>query len=191
MRMGSFDAAAVKALFAEMEAEAQGFVRTCDATAEILSEHKVYMRYAGQGWEIPVALSAAEAADPDPAVILAHFEAAYARLFGRIVDGMEAEVTVWSVNAFTRTAPAPRLSAGGRETAAPVSGSRTLFDPATGQTAAAAVVARADLVTGAALAGPAVVTEAETTVVLPASRRLATLADGCLDIRPAKENADV
>jgi N-methylhydantoinase A len=28
-------------------------VRSCDATTPILTDHKVYMRYAGQGWEIP------------------------------------------------------------------------------------------------------------------------------------------
>ncbi len=43
----------VTALFAEMETEATGFVRSCDAHSEIIAEHKVYMRYTGQGWEIP------------------------------------------------------------------------------------------------------------------------------------------
>ena len=55
MRLSEFDPATVKTLFAEMEAEATEFVRQCDGNAKILSSHKVYMRYSGQGWEIPVA----------------------------------------------------------------------------------------------------------------------------------------
>ncbi|MEM1316290.1 MAG: hydantoinase/oxoprolinase family protein, partial [Pseudomonadota bacterium] len=196
MRMGAFDAAAVKTLFAEMEAEASAFVRSCDATAEIGTEHKVFMRYSGQGWEIPVALSPALAAAPDGAAILRLFEAEYEKLFGRTVEGLEAEVTVWSVNAFTRTeAPATAAPTVEGAAAAP-EGARRLFDPALGEAVEASVYAREALTHGAILAGPAAVTERETTVIVPMSRRLTALSDGCLDLQeteaaaaPAKEAA--
>ena len=48
----------VKTLFADMEAEARGFVLSCDAVSAINADYKVYMRYSGQGWEIPIELSA-------------------------------------------------------------------------------------------------------------------------------------
>lgn len=183
MKIGAFDAAKVTALFAEMEAEAAGFVRSCDAAAEIGTSYKAYMRYAGQGWEIPVPLTPEDAANPNGARLLALFEAEYVRLFGRIVDGMEAEVTVWSVNAATRVAianPVPTVTpteASGRFAR------RQLFDPALGGMVEAVELARADLAPGTARSGPAVVTENETTTIVPSSRRLVTLADGCLDIR--------
>ena len=183
MKMSAFDPDAVRALFAEMEEEATAFVRSCDADGRVLSEQKVYMRYSGQGWEIPVPLTPAQAADPDGAALLELFEAEYSKLFGRSVEGMEAEVTVWSVNAFTEpeaTRPADPVLG---ESQAETSGSRSLFDPGLGEMTEAAVADRAALKAGFTLEGPAVVTEAETTVVLPSSRRLVALTDGCLDIR--------
>lgn len=51
MKLSDFDAPRIQTLLSELQAEATGFVRNCDAEAEILSEFKVYMRYTGQGWE--------------------------------------------------------------------------------------------------------------------------------------------
>ena len=51
MTLASFDPQLVQDLFSEMEEEATAFVRSCDADATIQTAHKVYMRYAGQGWE--------------------------------------------------------------------------------------------------------------------------------------------
>ena len=65
MRLSDLSPETVQDLFTELEAEATGFVRSCDATAPIKAEHKIYMRYVGQGWEIPVSLTAAQAAHPD------------------------------------------------------------------------------------------------------------------------------
>lgn len=182
MKIGAFDAAAVTRLFAEMAAEATAFVRSCDSAADILTDHKVYMRYAGQGWEIPVPLAPAQAHAPDPATLLNLFEAEYIRLFGRSVEGMEAEATVWSVNAYTKPAQTAPATAPGTPSEAPISGHRPLFDPATGREDKAKVTERAALSQGATLHGPAVVTERETTIVLPPGARLTALADGCLDL---------
>ena len=187
MAMDSFDPATVRALFAEMRAEATAFVRSCDANAPITCDHKVFMRYRGQGWEIPVPLSAEVAEAADPAAILARFEADYAALFGRIVQGMVAEVTVWSVNARTPQgdpgtvdpapdAPAPDSIAG-----------RQMFDAAVGRAMATGVFARSDMAPGAVVPGPAAITENETTIIVPASRTARALSDGCiaLDVKVA------
>jgi len=182
MTSSKFDQALVRNLFAEMEEEAMGFVRTCDAEAEILADFRVFMRYAGQGWEIPVPLTRAQAMDADQAVFMALFEDAYTRLFGRPVDGMDVEITVWSVNAHTEVAPVSRLDPPEHGSAAKPAGQRQLFDAARGQMLTAAEHERAALGTGSLIAGPAVITEEETTVVVPASRSVWALADGCLDL---------
>ena len=187
MAMDAFDPATVRALFAEMRAEATAFVRSCDANAPITCDHKVFMRYRGQGWEIPVPLSAEVAEAPEAATILARFEADYAALFGRIVQGMVAEVTVWSVNARTPQgdpgtvdpapdAPAPDSIAG-----------RQMFDAALGRAMATGVFARSDMAPGAVVPGPAAITEDETTIIVPASRTARALSDGCiaLDVKVA------
>ena len=189
-KMSAFDPARVAALFADMEEEARRFVRSCDAGAEILTEYKVYMRYAGQGWEIPVPLTPEEAAAPDAATFLKRFEEDYTRLFGRSVDGMEAEITVWSVNAYTPVPPVTPLGSAGAASAPAPQGRRDLFDPALGQRTSAAIHPRADLPAGASIDGPAVITEDETTIVLPTSRRATAQPDGCIDIRTKEPRHD-
>jgi N-methylhydantoinase A len=182
MKISDFDPGAVKALFAEMENEARDFVRSCDADAGILAECKVYMRYSGQGWEIPISLTAEQAENPDAGTFLKLFETDYAKLFGRSVDGMEVEITVWSVNAFTPPAEVDPVAPVSRTARASAAGRRALFDPGLEKVTDAAVTSRESFVPGTYIEGPAVVTEDETTVVLPSSRALIAQADGCLDI---------
>ena len=182
MRLSDFDPAAVRTLFAELEAEAEGFVRSCAPDAPITADHKIYMRYAGQGWEIPVSLTPGEAHAADPATFLARFEADYAALFARNVEGMEVEITVWAVNAHTAPAPVNQADPVAPVDAPAPQGHRDLFDAALGRSAPAAIHPRAGLAPGARLDGPALVTEEETTIVLPSSRRATILSDGTLDM---------
>lgn len=183
MRLSEFDPALVKQLFADMEEEAIGFVRSCDAKADILNDHRVYMRYAGQGWEIPVNLTPEQAANPSAEVLMSLFEKDYSNLFGRVVEGMEVEITVWSVNAYTRTEPVAQIGADASDSKTDAQETRALFDPGLGKQVNAAVVSRSALGPGSTLAGPAVVTEDETTVVVPTSRAVLARSDGTLDLR--------
>jgi len=182
MRLSDFDPARVKALFAELRDEATGFVRGCDAEAEILSECRAYMRYTGQGWEIPIDLSTDQAEAPDAATFQARFEEDYAALFGRVVDGMDIEITVWAVNATTPAQAVERVveQAGGAVVAP--GETRAIFDPALGQTAEAAILARDAIATGDVVDGPAAIVEDETTIIVPSSRRAVRQADGCIDV---------
>lgn len=182
MQVGAFDVDAVAALFSEMTQEARGFVRGCDPEAEILCDYRVYMRYAGQGWEIPVVLSPELARHPDPAAILEMFETDYRRLFGRTVEGMEAEITVWSVNAYTRGKAVTPLDQKIEPKTACANGSRTLFDAATGTSHHSNVFERSELSFGDSMNGPALITEDETTIVIPTSRRGRVLEDGCIEL---------
>jgi N-methylhydantoinase A len=183
MKLSTFDGVRAAAFFEEMEDEASHFVRSCAGDAEILIEHRVYMRYSGQGWEIPVSLTPDQARVPDAAIFLALFEDDYARLFGRTVEGAEAEITLWSVNAFTRTAAPQPESAVALASALAPDGTRKLFDPALGRARDAAIHARNRFQPGDHVSGPAVITEEETTIVLPAVGYAVALADGCIDMR--------
>ncbi|SFR33268.1 N-methylhydantoinase A [Yoonia tamlensis] len=182
MKLSDFAPETVKTLLSDMETEATGFVRTCDAKAPIRAEYKVYMRYTGQGWEIPVNLTRAQALAPDATTFQALFEADYAALFGRTVAGMDIEITVWAVNATTDATKAMPLVETAHETPAQVNATRDLFDPALGKRVSASVIARADLVAGAIIAGPALITEDETTIVVPSSRKATARPDGTIDI---------
>ena len=182
MKLSDFDPARIKTLLTDLKSEATGFVRTCDAEADILSEFKVYMRYTGQGWEIPISLTKAQAMAPDAATFQARFEEDYTKLFGRPVAGMDVEITVWSVNATTPPETVARIDATTGSASARLNGSRRLFDAASGAFVDAQVFERSDLETGQRASGPAAVTEAETTIIVPASRDAIRQPDGCIDI---------
>ena len=182
MKLSDFDPSTIRALLTDLKTEATGFVRTCDANAEILSEFKVYMRYSGQGWEIPIELTEAQAMNPDAATFEARFEEDYTKLFGRPVAGMDIEITVWSVNATTPMESVDSVATTAGDGAAPVDGSRTLFDPASGTFLDADVVQREAFQTGQRASGPVAVTEAETTIIVPASWDAIRQPDGCIDV---------
>jgi len=182
MHLSDFDAETIKTLFSDLESEATRFVRTCDATAPINAEFKVYMRYAGQGWEIPIDLLPEQARAPDSATFQDLFEAEYTKLFGRIVEGLDVVVTVWAVNATTPLEPVNPITCARPSQAGKVSGTRHLFDPALGTHTTASVVERHDLSDGHILQGPTIVTETETTIIIPSSRQAIAQPDGCIDI---------
>ena len=182
MRLSDFDAPAITTLLNELKVEATTFVRTCDEQAKIEAQYKIYMRYSGQGWEIPVQLTATQAETPDLATFQALFEREYAVLFGRVVEEMDAEITVWSVNATTPVQSVTLVDVVPSMPLMTTQTRRALFDPATAAVAHALEVLRSDMTPGTCISGPAVITEDETTIIVPTSRRATTLADGCIDI---------
>jgi len=182
MRLSDFKPDVIKNLLTELEAESTRFVRSCDADAPIHAEFKVYMRYSGQGWEIPIILTAEQAMNPDVDTFKQLFETDYINLFGRAVDGMDVEITVWSVNATTEPEAVQPIATVSQTTDAVSVGSRNLFDPALGSSTDASVVLRREMSEGQGVAGPAVITEDETTIIIPSSRFAVSQSDGCIDI---------
>ena len=183
MTLAEFDPDKIKNLLADLQAEATGFVRNCDATATILSEFKVYMRYSGQGWEIPITLTQEQALNPNVATFQARFVEDYVKLFGRAVEGMDIEITVWSVNATTPPEPVERTQQGDGEENAVIDGKCTFFDPAEGEYVSAYRYERANLKVGSVVCGPAMITEEETTIIVPSSMTAIFQTDGCIDMR--------
>jgi N-methylhydantoinase A len=183
MTLADFQPDKIKTLLMDLQAEATGFVRNCDATSPILSEFKVYMRYSGQGWEIPITLTQDQAMNPDAATFEARFVEDYVKLFGRAVDGMDIEITVWSVNATTPPETVPRVPEDAGSSAAMSHATRDLFDPTLGKFVPASITLRDDMDVGATAMGPAIITEDETTIIVPSSRHATRQPDGCIDMR--------
>ena len=182
MKLSEFDPERIKTLLSELKQEAVSFVRNCDAESKILANFKVYMRYTGQGWEIPITLSEQEAMNPDRETFLTLFEKDYSKLFGRTVHGMNVEITVWAVNATTPTKPVPVVPVSEGDRIADISGNRQIFDPALGKTVEAAIVDRFEMAKGAKAEGPVAIVEDETTIIIPSSRSAVRQVDGCIDI---------
>ena len=182
MRLSDFDADVIRSLLSELESESTAFVRSCDANAEIQAEYKAYMRYTGQGEEIPIVLSADQAKNPDAETFLSRFETDYINLFGRAVEGMDIEITVWSVNATTLAERVEEIQPVSSTSMAASNQQRKIFDPAVGEMVESTIFLRNDLQPGDGIAGPAAITEDETTIILPSSRQAIRQLDGCIDI---------
>jgi N-methylhydantoinase A len=180
--LSGFDAAAVNALIADLKSTATGFVRQ-GTSGRIGCEITAFMRYRGQGWEIPVPLPDRSFAAADVALIRTRFLEAYARFFGRAIDGLsglEIEIVTLSVKAADeRPAPEPAtLTLGHRKVAA--TQSRAVFDPSSAGPLPTSIVARDSLVTGDRIAGPAVIVERETSTVVTAPFDAVMQSDGSL-----------
>ncbi len=182
MKLSDFDAEKIKILLSDLKTEATGFVRTCDAVSPIFSEFKVYMRYTGQGWEIPIDLTEDQAMNPDVRTFEARFEEDYTKLFGRPVSGMDIEITVWSVNATTPSENVARIAETDGTAPVGLDSSRRLFDAATNSFVDAHVINRKAMDVGQRAQGPAALTEDETTIIVPASRDAIRQPDGCIDV---------
>ena len=67
------------------------------------------------------------------------------RCSGRTVEGLDIEITVWSVNASTVPDSVNPVQVQSATRAAEVQGERSLFDPAVGESVLAKVVSRQSL----------------------------------------------
>jgi N-methylhydantoinase A len=166
MRLGSFEAASVNRLFAEMRAEAEAIVRRGAPAAKLVEQRSAFMRYRGQGHEIAVALPVRDLTAADRSTIRELFEAVYRRLYSRAIPEVEIEILSWVVAV---SAPSEgQLGAPARERASkpkPAS-RRPMFDPHTGEFEEVDIYRRPDLAPGARISGPAVIAEDETSTVV-------------------------
>ena len=180
--LAEFDPAAVNALLDGLKATAEGFVRQGTA-ARIRCEVTAFMRYRGQGWEIPVPLPVRPFTAADAGLIRARFLAAYAGFCGRTIDGLsglEIEIVTLSVKTSDdRPAPERHTLTLGRD-AAPVPVLRAVFDPARGEALPTAIVARDMLRPGTRVSGPAVIVESETSTTVTSPFDAVMQEDGSL-----------
>ncbi|MEM9900748.1 MAG: hydantoinase/oxoprolinase family protein [Pseudomonadota bacterium] len=179
-RLDAFEPATVNAAVAEMAAEANAFVDAGARGVERTTKLTAMMRYAGQGWEIPVILPHRAFTAEDIAMIQAAFETAYRTLFGRVIDGLAVEITNWRVTVSTKlppVAPAERFDSGAEVAA---TGTRRFFDTALRQTVDAREVPREALKPGLRVDGPAIIVETDTSTIVTSAFYAIGQGDGCL-----------
>ena len=169
-RLDAFDAGTVNKLLAAMRAEAEAIVRRGEPKASLTETRSAFMRYRGQGHEIAVPMPVRPYHDADAAELLAAFEAAYRRLYSRIIPGVEVEILSWVL---LLSGPVPAEDGEPppeppRYTPQPAR-RRAVFDADAADFIEVSVYERAALVPGALITGPAVIVEDETsTLVTPA-----------------------
>ncbi len=179
-RLSDFDAGAVNEMLSELEDEATAFVRAGAADAKTKTQLTAFMRYSGQGWEIPVPLDHKVFAQGDADLIFTAFEQAYRTLFGRVIDGLACEITNWSLIVATvlPEVEAAQQYAGG--TPASAIRTRQFYDAAKRRMVEAQEVARETLTPGVSVDGPAVIVEQETTTIVTSAYRVTGQGDGSL-----------
>lgn len=173
-------AGALQALVDEMKRTAAAFVARGAGDAVPEFSLRAFMRYVGQGWEIPVDLPDAPLGADCAARLRARFEAEYERLFGRVIAGQAVEIVSWSVRASTPEPEVPRAAPPPAAAPAPIAGSRRIFDAGARGFVEAQVVERAAMAPGAVAEGPAVIVEAETSTIVTSAFRAVMQTDGTL-----------
>jgi N-methylhydantoinase A len=177
-------------MLAELADEATTFVTeavgsTGESTGDLVleTERWAYMRYAGQGWEIPVPVDATPFDSVGGELLANRFEKAYEEFFGRAIAGLAVEAIGWSVRVATPRPPVTRVDRiGPMDATRDVVPTRTrpIHDSATGAVLEAGVVERHALTPGDRVVGPAVIVETQTTTLLSSAQQAVVQPDGCL-----------
>jgi N-methylhydantoinase A len=167
-RLSTFNTEAVNALLASMQTEAAEVVEQGRFGSSLTETRIAFMRYVGQGHEIPVPLPIEKLSDADVAAIRMAYDREYARFFARAVPGSDIEIMSYAV-VLTTTTPeieaAPQLTS---FTTATSVRSRLVRDTTTAAMIHWAIFERAELAIGARISGPAIISEDETsTLVCP------------------------
>ncbi len=188
-RVSELTAANLAELLGEMSAEANAIVHAAAPDSQTATHVRALMRYRGQGHEITVEIDAAALLHDDldspsdgevRSQLRTAFTKAYQQLYTRHIGNLEIEVLSWLLEVRT---PGPEVAPLHPHVAdEPVHSPTTTLvtDTATGRAVAHAVFERDSLTEGAWLVGPALITEDQTTTVVPPGGVATVMAGGHL-----------
>ncbi len=168
MRLNEASPQAIAELFATLQARVTAEARKMEPDGTLRLQRSASMRYDGQGYELRVDLPEGEIGPDYPARGLAEFHAAYQREYGYSHPDALVEVTDWFVicTAASSHADAGIRLQGYASGGDPVTGHRDAYFPETGGMVRATVVDRYALTRDHRIAGPALVEERESTIVV-------------------------
>lgn len=187
MKLNVFDAERVNELLALMEEEATTFARQGLKNVDPILERVAYMRYAGQGWEIPVAVPVRAFTNADQLYLKDEFEKVYIRFFGRAIDGLEVEIVSWSVRASSSPLVVERLEQLQQTQIATPQNHRMVFEAKLEKFVKSGIYNRDLLQIGDQVVGPAVIVERETATLVPSQFVATVQADLSLFVEIDKQ----
>jgi N-methylhydantoinase A len=168
-RIDSLNWQEANALLSEMEAQGQALLEKSGVLPEHISHLRVAdIRYVGQGHEIQVPLPIGWLSSENVPIIINSFEEIYRRLYERLSQSVPVEIINWRV---ISSGPAlqMRLQGVGNElkgAQTACKGSRKAYFPELGGYHAVPVYDRYALLPGSSFAGPSIVEERESTVIV-------------------------
>lgn len=157
--------------FAGLEARAEGwFGAEAIPAADRVVERSVDVRYAGQNYEVSVAVPEGPIDDVAIAAIRARFEEEHRRLYGFIASEDPIQLVTFRVGATGLVAKAAfrAFPDGGADASAAKIGEREVWMPEAGGFTTCPIYDRAKLNPGNRITGPAIIEQMDTTtIVLP------------------------
>jgi len=165
----NFDAGRVNKLIAAMTADARAVVEPALGKLKPMIHLIADCRYVGQGHEIRVPVPVKKLGPADGAKLKAEFERLYEQVYGLRIPHQEAEAITWSVTVSSKAAKPKRAAKATKKAAPKPRSKRTIYDPALGKQVAAPVYWRFDMKPGAAIKGPAIIAEDETSTIVGAN----------------------
>ncbi len=169
MRLDKFDLKEANRLLSSMSSEASVLARAAAGNRKLTETRTAFMRYAGQGHEIAVALPVRALVEKDVARMRETFETGYRQLFSRHIPGAAIEILSWAILVTTDTAR-PALLAKPKAKAGPKPiGTRPVFDAKSGKMAKVPMYDRLAMAPGARIEGPAIIVEAGTSTFVTAA----------------------
>jgi N-methylhydantoinase A len=165
-RLSRLDWNLIHSLFVDLEAEGRRALTEAGCrTEDITFRYAADMRYLGQQFETTVELPERPAIEGGSKALREHFEREYRRRYKLIQDKVEIELVTWRVTASVPGRAGPLL--GFMQDKTPVSSHATRPVHLWRDDHEVPVVARSSLRPGDRLEGPAIIEEAETTIVIP------------------------
>ena len=166
--LGSDGLDAVRAALLSIEDEARATVAQASGRTDVLAIHRsAHMRYVGQGHEIEVPFAEDPKHEAFGNSLRDAFETSYARVYGKTLEENAVEATNWTVRVQQPAPDAPGQSSRATPHAAKSCSSRRAYEGDAGSWESWPEYDRVALLPGAFAPGPAILTEAETTTVVP------------------------
>jgi N-methylhydantoinase A len=182
-RFSRFDVDAVNALLLDMRAEAETVVAAGSFGAPSRETRIAYMRYVGQGHEIPVPMPSHRLLNADVADLRAAYDTEYSRFYDRPVPGSDVEIMSFAVIVATVPEARPDTEMPD-DPAMPDLPARTqaVRDTATGLVAQWEIHERIAMGQGRRLLGPAIITEDETSTLVSPGWTATLNAQNCIEL---------
>ena len=161
----------VNSRFEEMEREGRAILARAGVdSAKVEIIRTAELRYIGQGHQVVVEAPSGLLDHSSAAVLAAEFEAEYRRLYGRTAAGNPLEAINWRVMASTDAPELREIDLGvdpaASALASAVKGVRSVYLPERRNFADVTVYDRYQLARGVEFAGPAIIEERESTLVI-------------------------
>ena len=180
----------IERLFNELEDEGTAILQQAGQDAQILFERTLMMRFVGQGAETDLMIANKPFVEWDQSQIRELFDDAYQKLYGRTYPDTPVEFVTFKVRASLpqrefRIPPLPQTEG---QLADCIKGERQAFSLIRKEFIPFTVYDRLSLFPGAAMAGPAIIEEKESTIVVGEDARAGVDEFGFVWIDMKKED---